>query len=187
MMMQLLGDSHKPLKCDDTELIMIKLNLFAWPGYQTISSLLSLFNTSGRCWFRRRLRCPDGLNNATAPLSSHIAYIALLLAQDGRNAFNFYDTKLCQERFFPAASLRGDFKGNGNTCCHSFPAFQMDHYTHKIGASDVPSDRTKINSERKSVKDVQCSALINAGLNQLGVHDCCVNISAVTQLGLGAE
>lgn len=43
--------------------------------------------------------------------------------------------------------------------------------------------QNKINSERKAVKDLQCSALINEGLYQLGAHDWCVNISAVTQFG----
>ena len=33
------------------------------------------------------------------------------------------------------------------------------------------------------MKDLQCSALINEGLYQLGAHDWCVNISAVTQFG----
>lgn len=33
------------------------------------------------------------------------------------------------------------------------------------------------------MKDLQRSALINEGLYQLGAHDWCVNISAVTQFG----
>ncbi len=33
------------------------------------------------------------------------------------------------------------------------------------------------------MKDLQCSALINEGLYQLGAHDWCVNISEVTQFG----
>lgn len=35
------------------------------------------------------------------------------------------------------------------------------------------------------MKDLQCSSLINEGLYQLGGHDWCVNISAVTQSGAG--
>lgn len=69
--------------------------------------------------------------------------------------------------FLPPLLLsEGISKGKSNTCCHSCPAVQ-----------------NKINSERKAVRDLQCSALINEGLYQLGAHDWCVNISAVTQFG----
>lgn len=33
------------------------------------------------------------------------------------------------------------------------------------------------------MKALQCSALMNEGLYQLGAHDWCVNISSVTQFG----
>lgn len=82
--------------------------------------------------------------------------------------------------------------------CFSPGGFQRGKATHAV--IHVPpfrwtitliSDRrfwcaewqNKINSERKAVRDLQCSALINEGLYQLGAHDWCVNISAVTQFG----
>lgn len=114
---------------------------------------------------------------------SHFTYIIVLIGQDGRNAFNFYDTKLCQERFSPLLLSEGISKGKAtHAVIHVLPF----RWTITL-ISDRPvwcaEWQNKINSERKAVKDLQCSALINEGLYQLGAHDWCVNISAVTQFG----
>lgn len=59
-----------------------------------------------------------------------LTYIIELIGQDGRNAFNFYGTKLCQERFPRCSFAECISKAKSNTCCHSRPVVRMDHYTH---------------------------------------------------------
>lgn len=97
----------------------------------------------------------------------------------------FYDTKLCQEHFFPTASLRRGLKrGGGAThAVINVPPFRWAVTLISDGLFWCAEWQNKTSSERKAVKDLQRSALINEGLYQLGAHDWCVNVSAVTQFG----
>lgn len=94
----------------------------------------------------------------------------------------FYDTKLCQRHFFSTASLRGELKGEKQHML-SLMSRRSDGPLRSYQIFWCAEWQNKINRERKAVKDLQCSALINEGLYQLGAHDWCVNISAVTQFG----
>lgn len=90
----------------------------------------------------------------------------------------------CAKSVLPhCLSLRGFQRGKQHML--SFMSCRSDGplRSYQIGVFDVLSNRKKINSEHKAVKDLQCSALINEGLYQLSAHDWCVNISAVTQFG----
>lgn len=121
---------------------------------------------------------------------SHLTYIIVLIGQDGRNAFNFYDTNSCQERFFlPLLFSEGNSKegwGVERGATHAVIHVLRFRWTITLISDQLfwcAERQSKINSERKAVRDLQCSALINEGLYQLGSHDWCVNISAVTQFG----
>lgn len=120
------------------------------------------------------------------PLSRHFhfTYFTVLIGQDGWNAFNFLWYKVVPRAFFPHCFSPGGIeRGKATHAVINVPPFRW--------AITLISDRlfwcaewqNKINRERKAVKDLQCSALINEGLYQLGAHDWCVNISAVTQFG----
>ena len=124
------------------------------------------------------------LNNATVqPLLFHIHYCAYRPRR--AECFQLLWYKVVPRAFFPH--------------CFSLGGFQRGKATHAVihvlpfrWTITLISDRrfrcaewqNKINSERKAVKDLQRSALINEGLYQLGGHDWCVNISAVTQFGI---
>lgn len=117
-------------------------------------------------------------NNAT--------HFSLLIGQVGWNAFNFLWYKVVPRAFFPPTpSLRRDLKeGKATHAVINVPPFRW--------AFTLISDRlfwcaewqNKTNTERKAVKDLQRGALINKGFHQLGPHDWCVNVSAVTQFGI---
>lgn len=120
------------------------------------------------------------LHNAPPPRHrSHFTYIIVLMGEDVRNAFNFYDAKLCQECFLS----EGISKGKATHADIHVPPIRWTITLVSDRCVWCAEWRNKINSERKSVKDLQRGAFINEGLYQLGAHDCCVNISAVTQCG----
>lgn len=98
----------------------------------------------------------------------------------------FYDTKLCQEHFFLTASPRRDLKGGEAThAVINVLPFRWAVTLISEWLFSCAQWQNKTNSERKAVKDLQRGALINKGLYQLGAHDWCVNVSAVTQFGTG--
>lgn len=114
---------------------------------------------------------------------SHFTYTVVVIGQDGQNAFNFYDTKLCQECSAPLPLSEGISKGKAtHAVIHVLP-FRWTITLISDRHFWCPEQQKKVNSEHKAVKDLQCSALINKGLYQLRAHDWCVNISAVTQSG----
>lgn len=124
------------------------------------------------------------LNNASAPpFSFHILYCAYRPRRV--ECFQLFMIQSCAKSvFFPHCFSPGGFeRGKATHAVINVPPFRW--------AITLISDRlfwcaewqSKINRERKAVKDLQCSALINEGLYQLGAHDWCVNISAVTQFG----
>lgn len=125
------------------------------------------------------------LNNAAAPPFSfhihHCAYRPRLV-----ECFQLFMIQSCAKCVFPCCfSPRGFQRGKATHAVIHVPTFR---WTITL-ISDRPfwcaEGQNKINSERKAVKDLQRSALINEGLYQLGAHDWCVNISAVTQFGTG--
>lgn len=121
------------------------------------------------------------LNNATAlPFSFHIIYCAYRPRRV--ECFQLLWYKVVPRGFFSSSpsSLRA---------FHGEKQFMPSLFRWAI---TLISDRcvwcaerwSKINSKRKAVRDLQRSALINKGLYQLGSHDWCVNVSAVTQFGI---
>lgn len=95
-------------------------------------------------------------------------------------------TQRCAKSVFPSLLLsEGISKGKAtHAVIHVLP-FSRTITLISVRLFWCAEWQNKINSQRKSVKDLQRSALINEGLYQLGAHDWCVNVSAVTQFGTG--
>lgn len=122
------------------------------------------------------------LNNATAPpFSFHIHYCAYRARR--AECFQLLWFKVVPSVFLRCVSPRGISKGKATHAVIHVPPFRWTITLISDRRFWCAEWQNKINSERKSVKDLQCSALINEGLYQLGAHDWCVNISAVTQFG----
>lgn len=117
------------------------------------------------------------LNNAT--------HFSLLIGQDGWNAFNFLWYKVVPRAFFSLLLLSGGIWKGGKQHMLSLMSRRSDGSlrSYQMGFFWCAQWQNKTNSERKAVKDLQRGALINKGLYQLGAHDWCVNVSAVTQFG----
>lgn len=95
----------------------------------------------------------------------------------------FYDTTLCQERFFPPLIREEGRWWRATHAVINVPPFGWAITLISKRLFWCAEWRSKINRERKAVGHLQRSALINEGLYQLGAHDWCATVGAVTQFG----